>query len=164
MGVFWGGCWGILCVLGVLDDLGCFFLVVLGVDVCLANHSDTTNHSKTPHIPTTTNTHHHHKSPPPPQVPTSTTTHHHNLQVVYGLRTGQWLPAELPRNLTALVITYEELHTIGGRHPRPHLPPRGDALATICYTSGTTGVPKVCCVVRGICERVKVCRAICERG
>ena len=30
----------------------------------------------------------------------------------------------------------------GKAQPRPHLPPKPEDMATICYTSGTTGMPK----------------------
>ena len=36
----------------------------------------------------------------------------------------------------------EEVRAAGERHPAPHQPPQPHDTATICYTSGTTGVPK----------------------
>lgn len=38
--------------------------------------------------------------------------------------------------------TFEELLDIGAQHPKDHIPPKADDLAFICYTSGTTGMPK----------------------
>jgi len=42
------------------------------------------------------------------------------------------------------VLTFDELEKIGreSTDKKPHLPPKPDDLATICYTSGTTGTPK----------------------
>lgn len=62
-------------------------------------------------------------------------------QVVYGLLPGQ-LVTPAPPGLACRVISLDEVVALGKRHPRPHLPPRPSDIATICYTSGTTGVPK----------------------
>jgi acyl-CoA synthetase (AMP-forming)/AMP-acid ligase II len=40
------------------------------------------------------------------------------------------------------IVTLEEVERLGMREPRPHQPPRPGGVATISYTSGTTGVPK----------------------
>lgn len=42
------------------------------------------------------------------------------------------------------VLTFDELEKIGreSTDKKPHVPPKPDDLATICYTSGTTGTPK----------------------
>ena len=40
------------------------------------------------------------------------------------------------------LVTFEQLLEIGRRRPAAPVPPRQDAMATICYTSGTTGDPK----------------------
>ena len=34
------------------------------------------------------------------------------------------------------------MESLGRRHPRAHIAPRPSDIATICYTSGTTGTPK----------------------
>jgi len=39
-------------------------------------------------------------------------------------------------------ITYTTLHNQGKTSPQPFRPPKPDGVATICYTSGTTGTPK----------------------
>ena len=36
-----------------------------------------------------------------------------------------------------------EIEKIGSEHRVPCIPPKPDDICTICYTSGTTGVPKV---------------------
>ena len=41
-----------------------------------------------------------------------------------------------------MIISFEEIETIGKQKPLAHIPPKADDLATICYTSGTTGEPK----------------------
>jgi len=40
------------------------------------------------------------------------------------------------------VMTYKDLYAEGEANPVPHNPPQPDDIATICYTSGTTGLPK----------------------
>ena len=64
-----------------------------------------------------------------------------DVQVVYGLRGGQHLPA-LPLGLKARVVTLERVIAAGRENSRPHIPPSPADTATLCYTSGTTGVPK----------------------
>ncbi|KQJ89589.1 long chain acyl-CoA synthetase 6, peroxisomal [Brachypodium distachyon] len=40
------------------------------------------------------------------------------------------------------IITYSRLHNQGHTSPQPFRPPKPEDVATICYTSGTTGTPK----------------------
>jgi len=40
------------------------------------------------------------------------------------------------------VMTYKDLYAEGEANPAPHNPPQPEDIATICYTSGTTGLPK----------------------
>ncbi|ORZ09050.1 hypothetical protein BCR41DRAFT_358800 [Lobosporangium transversale] len=40
------------------------------------------------------------------------------------------------------VYDFEEIEALGKEFPRPHTPPKKDEVATLCYTSGTTGQPK----------------------
>ncbi|KAG0246527.1 hypothetical protein BGX31_001398 [Mortierella sp. GBA43] len=40
------------------------------------------------------------------------------------------------------VYDFDEIEALGRKHPRKHTPPQKEELATICYTSGTTGQPK----------------------
>ncbi len=40
------------------------------------------------------------------------------------------------------LVSYEDMLEIGSRNPSPATPAAPDDLATICYTSGTTGAPK----------------------
>ncbi len=65
----------------------------------------------------------------------------HLVQVVFGMKKGQRLP-RLPSGVKAEVVTLESLIKAGKEHPRSHIPPQPTDIATLCYTSGTTGVPK----------------------
>jgi long-chain acyl-CoA synthetase len=40
------------------------------------------------------------------------------------------------------VYDFEEIENFGAEFPRKHTPPREDEVASLCYTSGTTGQPK----------------------
>ena len=40
------------------------------------------------------------------------------------------------------VLSYQDLYAEGEAHPSPHNPPQPEDIATICYTSGTTGMCK----------------------
>ncbi|KAI5478889.1 long-chain acyl-CoA synthetase [Pseudohyphozyma bogoriensis] len=40
------------------------------------------------------------------------------------------------------VMGIDELEALGAAHLAPHIPPKGEDVASICYTSGTTGDPK----------------------
>jgi len=40
------------------------------------------------------------------------------------------------------LLSFKEVEKMGELHPIPHRPPKPDEVATICYTSGTTGNPK----------------------
>ncbi|KAM0755922.1 acetyl-CoA synthetase-like protein [Meredithblackwellia eburnea MCA 4105] len=40
------------------------------------------------------------------------------------------------------VLDYDELLELGRKNPSPHRPPKPEEIASICYTSGTTGNPK----------------------
>ncbi len=57
------------------------------------------------------------------------------------MKKGQRLP-RLPSGVKAEVVTLENLIKAGKEHPRSHIPPQPTDIATLCYTSGTTGVPK----------------------
>ena len=54
------------------------------------------------------------------------------------------LPHDLPPGVhpDVRLVTIEACESLGRRHPRAHLPPRPSDVATLCYTSGTTGTPK----------------------
>jgi long-chain acyl-CoA synthetase len=41
-----------------------------------------------------------------------------------------------------ILLEITEVEELGKKHPRKHLKPTPNDLACICYTSGTTGVPK----------------------
>ena len=62
-------------------------------------------------------------------------------QVVFGMKKGQRLP-RLPSGVKAQVVTLETVIKAGKEHPRSHIAPQPADIATLCYTSGTTGVPK----------------------
>nr|CAB3490896.1 unnamed protein product [Digitaria exilis] len=47
-----------------------------------------------------------------------------------------------PANTGVQIVTYTKLHNQGKTSPQPFRPPKPDDVATICYTSGTTGTPK----------------------
>ncbi|CEF99823.1 AMP-dependent synthetase/ligase [Ostreococcus tauri] len=70
------------------------------------------------------------------------------LVVCYGGRgagsTDEALVRDARPSLPAGVrlVTYEEFLAIGAQNPTPPTPASPDELATICYTSGTTGAPK----------------------
>jgi long-chain acyl-CoA synthetase len=40
------------------------------------------------------------------------------------------------------LLMFDELIELGRKHPSPHVPPSPSDLATVCYTSGTSGTPK----------------------
>ncbi len=61
-------------------------------------------------------------------------------QIVFGQKSGQRLPPAGPHGIQ--IRTLDEVRAAGEQHPTPHVPPAPDATATLCYTSGTTGVPK----------------------
>ena len=45
------------------------------------------------------------------------------------------------------LLSLSQVEAMGGAAPLPHNPPSPDDMATICYTSGTTGNPKVGCAM-----------------
>lgn len=61
------------------------------------------------------------------------------MQVVWGA-SGR-LP-EAPAGVNCRVLSLDQLEGLGRRHPRAHVPPKPSDVATLCYTSGTTGTPK----------------------
>ncbi|KAL1342688.1 hypothetical protein HN51_029203 [Arachis hypogaea] len=48
----------------------------------------------------------------------------------------------IPSSSAVKVITYSQLFTQGSSNIQPFCPPKPNDVATICYTSGTTGTPK----------------------
>lgn len=60
------------------------------------------------------------------------------MQVVYGLGPGQQAPQPAP-GMTAKVISLEAVAALGEAQPHAHTPPQPFHIATLCYTSGTTG-------------------------
>lgn len=62
------------------------------------------------------------------------------LQIVWGTAGGR-LP-EVPAGSNCRVVSLEQVESLGRRHARAHIPPKPSDVATLCYTSGTTGVPK----------------------
>ena len=60
--------------------------------------------------------------------------------IVWGLEEDM-LPTA-PLQSTCQVMTLQQLAALGAQNVKPHIPPEPENLAMICYTSGTTGVPK----------------------
>ena len=57
------------------------------------------------------------------------------------MRRGQRLP-RVPSGVKAQVVSLESVIKAGKEHPQSHIPPEPTDIATLCYASGTTGVPK----------------------
>lgn len=51
-------------------------------------------------------------------------------------------PAPLPSISGVEIVSFKALEAEGAANPHPFIPPSSDDVATICYTSGTTGTPK----------------------
>ncbi|KAG2500825.1 hypothetical protein HYH03_001587 [Edaphochlamys debaryana] len=68
------------------------------------------------------------------------------LLVVWGA-TGP-LP-EPPAGANCRIMTLDAVEQLGRRHPRAHIPPKPSDIATLCYTSGTTGTPKGAVLTHG---------------
>jgi long-chain acyl-CoA synthetase len=49
---------------------------------------------------------------------------------------------QLPWEVSCKLATLQQLVAVGVARPQPHVPPQPGDTATICYTSGTTGMPK----------------------
>ncbi|KAK3118377.1 hypothetical protein QOZ80_9BG0698200 [Eleusine coracana subsp. coracana] len=62
------------------------------------------------------------------------------LIVVVGGDDANMPPA--PATIGVQILTYTQLHNEGKMSPQPFRPPKPEDVATICYTSGTTGTPK----------------------
>ncbi|XAR54657.1 Long-chain-fatty-acid--CoA ligase [Bertholletia excelsa] len=63
----------------------------------------------------------------------------HLIVVVGGF--DEQMPS-LPSTTGVELVSYSKLLSQGHINPQPYRPPRPDDIATICYTSGTTGTPK----------------------
>nr|XP_043628527.1 long chain acyl-CoA synthetase 6, peroxisomal-like [Erigeron canadensis] len=63
-----------------------------------------------------------------------------HLIVVVGSNDAQL--ASIPQQTNVEIITYTKLQSVGHNHSKPFVPPKSEDIATICYTSGTTGNPK----------------------
>ena len=60
--------------------------------------------------------------------------------IVWG-SSGASLP-DPPEGCDVRIVTLDQVEASGKRHPRAHIPPKPSDVATLCYTSGTTGTPK----------------------
>ena len=49
---------------------------------------------------------------------------------------------QVARECNVTVVSFNDIIKEGHEHPVPVMPPSADDVCTICYTSGTTGVPK----------------------
>ena len=49
---------------------------------------------------------------------------------------------DMARALCIRVVSWDELLILGKEHPVPPVPPNPEEIHTICYTSGTGGLPK----------------------
>ncbi|GLC43806.1 hypothetical protein PLESTB_000909900 [Pleodorina starrii] len=56
---------------------------------------------------------------------------------------------EPPAGVNCRLVTLDAVEQLGRRHPRAHLPPKPSDIATLCYTSGTTGQPKGAVLTHG---------------
>jgi long-chain acyl-CoA synthetase len=63
------------------------------------------------------------------------------LVVVYGSDKNKPLPS-VGAGASFDLVRFEDLIKVGQANPKSHVPPRPSQLCKICYTSGTTGVPK----------------------
>ncbi|KAL6757995.1 hypothetical protein V8C86DRAFT_1809130 [Haematococcus lacustris] len=61
--------------------------------------------------------------------------------IIYGSSGTGRLP-EVPPGVACRIVSLEQVESLGRRHPRAHIPPKPSDVALLCYTSGTTGVPK----------------------
>lgn len=62
------------------------------------------------------------------------------LQIVWGLNETE-IPA-VPPGSSCRILSLRQVEMFGQEHTLSHIPPHPHDMATICYTSGTTGVPK----------------------
>ncbi len=62
----------------------------------------------------------------------------------------RWCEGGLQRPMEApLFVKLSVLEALGRSRPLPHVPPKSSDVCTICYTSGTTGVPKGAILTHG---------------
>lgn len=68
---------------------------------------------------------------------------HRCLRKLVVIRESRPATCQRAKNRGIELVRFEEVERLGATKSHPEVPPRINDICTVCYTSGTTGTPKV---------------------